>query len=139
MPRQQKGLDTAAVLVVQQGAQHGRHQLVQGKHAEIVQLALLGHHEGGGHGGRGGLEADAQEDHGVTGIGGGDVQGVQRRVDDLDAGPLGLGVLEAAAAGAGHAQQVAEGGDDDVVTTGQIEEGGHFGVVGDADGAARPG
>ena len=122
-----------------QGAQGRGHELVQGKHAEVVQPPLLRGQDGGGHGGRGGLEADAQEDHHISRMFGGQRQRIQRRIDDLDARALGLGVFEAFAAGARHAQQVAEGGQDDAVTSGEIEKGGHFRIMGDADGTARPG
>ena len=138
MPRQQKGLN-AALTVVQQGAQGGRHQLVQGKHAEVPYLALTRRKQSGRHGGGCGFKADAQKDHRALRIGRGHVEGVQRGVDDFYPRALGLGVLETFAAGAGHAQQISESGQDDSVTPGQVQKGGHFRVVGNADGTARSG
>ena len=135
---QQKGLHRAGG-VVQQGAQGRGHQFVQGKHAEIFDLAPAGREQGGRHRGRGGLKADAQKNHCVVGIGRGQTQGVQGRVDDFHARALGLGMLEAAPAGPRHAQQIAECGHNDPVPTGQVQEGRHFRVVRHADRTARPG
>ena len=135
---QQKSLHRAGG-VVQQGAQGRGHQFVQGKHAEVFDLAPAGRKQGGRHRGRGGFKADAQKNHRVVGIGRGQAQGVQGRIDDLHARALGLGMLEAAPAGSRHAQQVAEGGHNDPLPSGQVQKCRHFRIVRHANRTARSG
>ena len=48
-------------------------------------------------------------------------------------------MFEGMASGAGHAQQIAECGQDDAVPAGHIQKGGNFGVMRHADRAARAG
>ena len=135
MPRQQKRL-YAAFAVFKQNTQGGRHKLVQREHAKIVQPALLGGQQGGGHSGGGGFKAYAQKHHRVAGVGGGEGKGIERRIDNFYPCALRLCVFEAEAAGAGHAQQVAKGGDDDAVAPCKVKKGRHFGIMGDAHRAA---
>ena len=112
---------------------------MQRKHAKIVQPALLGGQQGGGHRGSRCFKADAQKNHRVAGVGCGEGEGIERRIDNFYPRALGLGVLEAEASGAGYAQKVAKGGNDHAVAPGKVEKSRHFGIVGDAYRAAGAG
>ena len=109
---------------------------MQRKHAKIVQPALLGCQQGGGHRGGCGFKAYAQKYYGVAGVGGGKGKGIERRINNFYPCALRLCVFEAEAAGTGHAQQVAKGGDNDAVAPCKVKKSRHFGIMGDAHRAA---
>ena len=141
MAGKKEGVDAArgALVALKQRAHGRRHQLVAGNDAEIGKPHAFRRHDRAGHDGRGGLEPHGGKDHRVAGMFGRQPYGVERRVDHLHAGPVGHGVLERTAVRPGHAQKIAEGGNDDVGPFRRPDEGRHLGIMGDAHRAARPG
>ena len=138
VPRKEESVN-AALFVRKQSRESRRHEFVQGKDAEVFQSFPAGRQNGSGHCGRCRFKADTKEDHSVPGIFPRDLQGIQGRVDNAHSGSFCEGVLEAAAAGAGNAQEIAEGRDNHVVLPGHFHEGGHLRIVGNADRASGTG
>ena len=105
---------------------------------KLRQAALARHQQRAGHGRRRRLEADADQHELALGLGGGELEGVGRRVDDAHVGAGGaLGGQTAVRAR--HAHEVAEGDDGDL---GQARQGDHHVEVADrghADRTARAG
>ena len=120
----------------EEGLHRRRDELVGGDDEEVGQraVACVGH--GGGDGGRGGLEPDGEEDHAACGLGFGQLERVERRVDDAHVGPFGPRTLEARAA-AGHAHHVAEGGEGHAVAAGHPDGGVHHAHRRHTHGATR--
>ena len=125
-------------LVGQQGVQGRGHGLVETQHAQVVDALLPRHLHGPGNGRGRGLEPHADEDHQVVGVLLGQLQGVERRVHDLDPRAVGLGLLQVAPVVARHPHQVAEGGQDHPLVPGQVQKGVDLGLVGHAHRAPGP-
>ena len=96
MAGQDEAVD-ARLARVEQRPQRAGHRLVQAQDGEVGQAALAGQQQRAGHGRRRGLEADADEHELALGLGGGQVDGVDRRVDDAHVGPGGALAGQAAA------------------------------------------
>ena len=91
--------------------------------------------DGGGDGGRCGLKAHTHKDDRAVGVLLGNVERVERGVDDADVAPCRL--LRGERGGrSGHAHHVAKGGDDGAVYVGERDRVVDVAVGGDADGAA---
>ena len=95
------------------GFERGRDEHVRDQQRDVGHLLFAGAPGEHGIGGGGGFEADGEEDDLFVGIGAGDLEAVQRRVDDAHVAAVGLDGEEVAI-GAGHAQHVAKGAEDDV-------------------------
>ena len=108
---QQKGLHLVAGRL-HDGLDRRRNQNVRNEQREILQPAALGQVHAHGVGRGGGFKADAEENHLLVGILDGEFNGVQRRIDDAHVAAAALD-LEEVALGAGNAQHVAEGAEDD--------------------------
>ena len=74
------------------GLDGGRNENVRDEHGEILEAAALGQMNAHGVGGGGGFKADAEEDDLLVGILDGEIDGVERRIDDahVAAGALDL-------------------------------------------------
>ncbi len=131
---EEEGVD-GAFWVCEERGERGRHELVEREDREILDALGLGHLDGGGDGGRGGFKANTKEHYVIIGVFGGELERIEGGIDDFDAAALGLGKFKVAALWPRDAHEVAEGGDDDVVAVGEVEIGGDFAFVGDADGA----
>ena len=135
MARQDKAVD-GRLGVVSNRAQRRRRGLVSAIDREVLEPARVGLQDGGGDGGRRGLKADAHKDDRAVGVLLGNVERVERRVDDANVAPRRL--LRGKRGGrSGHAHHVAKGGDDGAVHVGKCDCMVDIAVGGDADGAAR--
>ena len=121
--------------VVGDRTQGRRRGLVSAVDREVLEPACVGLQDSG-NGGRCGLKADAHKDDRTFGILLGNVERVERRVDDADIAPRRL--LRGKRGGrSGHAHHVAKGGDDGAVHVGKRDCVIDGAVGGDANGAPR--
>ena len=135
MARQDKAVD-GRLGVVGDRTQSRRRGLVSTVDREVLEPARVGLQDSGGNGGRCGLKADAHKDDRAFGILLGNVECVERRVDDADVAPRRL--LRGKRGGrSGHAHHVAKGGDDGAVHVGKRDCVIDVAVGGDANGAPR--
>ena len=133
--RQDKAVD-GRLGVVGDRTQSRRRGLVSTVDREVLEPASVGLQDSGGNGGRCGLKADAHKDDRAFGILLGNVECVERRVDDADVAPRRL--LRGKRGGrSGHAHHVAKGGDDGAVHVGKRDCVIDVAVGGDANGAPR--
>ena len=133
--RQDKAVD-GGLGVVGDRTQSRRRGLVSTVDREVLEPARVGLQDSGGNGGRCGLKADAHKDDRAFGILLGNVECVERRVDDADVAPRRL--LRGKRGGrSGHAHHVAKGGDDGAVHVGKRDCVIDVAVGGDANGAPR--
>ena len=102
-----------AVLGREQRFHRGRNEDVRNQQREISDAVVIGLPRGHGVGGCSGFEADSKEDDLLLGIGPGQFQRVQRRINDADVGAFRLRI-EQALRRSGHAQHVSEGAEDNV-------------------------
>jgi len=123
---------------VEDGAGGGRGQFVQREDVKVGQALRLRLQHRRCHRRRGGLEADAQEDHRPVGMFAGNLQRIQRGVDDAHVGPGGPGRLQGSVAPR-HPEHVAEGGQGHAGQPGQGDGAVQVGGGGDTDGAAGTG
>ena len=94
------------------GRDCGGDENVRDEQRKICEAAALGEMDAHGVGGGGGFKADAEEHDLLAGILDGEIDGVERRVDNADIAAAALD-LEEIAVRAGDAQHVAEGAEDD--------------------------
>ena len=122
--------------VVRDRTQSRRRGLVSTVDREVLEPARVGLQDSGGNGGRCGLKADAHKDDRAFGILLGNVECVERRVDDADVAPRRL--LRGKRGGrSGHTHHVAKGGYDGAVHVGKRDCVIDVAVGGDANGAPR--
>ena len=135
MARQDKAVD-GGLGIVGDGAQRRRRGLVGAIDREVQKPARLGLQDGGGDGGRRSLKAHAHKNDRAIRVLLGNVERVERGVDDANVTPCRF--LRSERGGrSGHAHHVAKGGDDGAVYVGERDRVVDVTVGGNADGAAR--
>ena len=86
MPRKDKAVDSG-LGIVGDGAQRRRRGLMDAVDREVLQPACVCLQDGGGDGGRCGLKAHTHKDDRAVGVLLGNVERVERGVDDADVAP----------------------------------------------------
>ena len=117
------GGEEALHLVVgggEDGVDGRRDEDVGDEEGEVGEVFAVGEFDGEGVDGGGGFEADGEEDDVASWVFAGDAEAVEGRVDHADVGAGGLGGEEVGR-GAGDAQHVAVGTEDDFGTTSESE------------------
>ena len=135
MARQDKTVD-GRLGVVGDRAQRRRRGLMGAVDREVLKSARICFQDCGGDGRRRGLKADAHKDDRAIGVVLGNIERIERGIDDADVAP---GCLLRGKRGrrSGHAHHVAKRGDDGAVHLGECDCVVDIAVGSDADRAAR--